>query len=65
MGTINEGTEFTQQVWSYLEEQLLKLTKENEMHRNEMLVSKKKGTQTLEEHIRNLNPYISCNEKAS
>lgn len=51
-----EGLETTRQVWKSLEETLLSITKENEIHIKESLHNLKKGNMSLEDYIKkNLN----------
>lgn len=47
-----DGTENAHQVWKSLEEQLLTLTKENELHLNEALISLRKGTLSLNDYLK-------------
>lgn len=47
-----ESSDTAYQVWKSLEEQLLSMTKENELHLNEALVSLKKGNSTLEDYLK-------------
>lgn len=56
MATI-EGTYSTFQMWKSLEEQLFTMTKENEIHLNEAILSLKKGSLSLDDYLKKLKSF--------
>jgi hypothetical protein len=52
-----EGTYSTFQMWKSLEEQLFTMTKENEIHLNEAILSLKKGSLSLDDYLKKLKSF--------